>query len=45
MVYILMEKLMNLVREVYSSEVDDEIIYTIDELNYNDDDYDYEILD
>jgi hypothetical protein len=43
MVYILMEKLMNLVREVYSSEVDDEIIYTIDELNYNDDDY--ELLD
>jgi hypothetical protein len=38
-----MEKLMNLVREVYSSEVDDEIIYTIDELNYNDDDY--ELLD
>jgi hypothetical protein len=43
MVYILMEKLMNLVREIYSSEVDDEIIYTIDELNYNDDDY--ELLD
>lgn len=43
MVYILMEKLMNLVREIYSSEVDDEIIYTIDELKYNDDDY--EILD
>lgn len=41
MVYILMEKLMNLVREIYSSEVDDEIIYTIDELKYNDD----EILD
>ena len=43
MVYILMEKLMNLVREIYSSEVDDEIIYTIDEFKYNEDDY--EILD
>lgn len=39
MVYMLVEKLMEVIRELYTSEVDDEIVYMIDEYRYNDDDY------
>ena len=39
MVYMLVEKLMEVIRELYTLEVDDEIVYRIDEYRYNDDDY------
>jgi hypothetical protein len=39
MVYVLVEKLMELIRDLYTTEVDDEIVYTSDEYRYNDDDY------
>ena len=45
MEFVLLEKLIELVKDIFSSE-DDEIIYLIDEyIYYNDYDYDYEILD
>ena len=45
MEFVLLEKLIELVKDIFSSE-DDEIIYPIDEyIYYNDYDYDYEILD
>ena len=39
MIELLVEKLIEMMKNIYSSEVDDEIVYMVDEYRYNDDDY------
>ena len=39
MIELLVEKLIEIMKNIYSSEVDDEIVYMVDEYRYNDDDY------
>lgn len=39
MIELLVEKLIEMMRNMYSSEIDDEIVYMVDEYRYNDDDY------
>ena len=39
MIELLVEKLIEMMKNIYSSEVDDEIVYIVDEYRYNDDDY------
>ena len=37
---ILVEKLIELIRRIFTTEIDDEILYPIDEFKYEDDYYD-----